>query len=481
MISVRIQLTIFFLFASVLIFAQQEDTTSSQTGPGLIIIDTSYFEKGNDGFNLILAAEKGDLLAMELLLRRGTDPDWRTFEGVTPLMYASEYGNSEAVLLLLGHGADPNTVPDNGVSALISSSKNGSYDVSNILLDYGASVNMADEMNLTSLMYSAAYNYADLTGLYLEYGADLTRKEMSGSDALIIAAYYGSYESARVLIEYGADVNTTDNFNFTPLIIASQMGHYDLVWLLLENGADISLKNLGGYDALAMSVQKSHGDITELLIENGAKVNNPVQNGNNPLDIAKTNEDEDLVDLLKSNGARSNPFPYFKTFSAGWGMDFNQDDFMTGLYTGIHDSKYGLDIRFQILFRPAPVRVLVEESNELAYQFWEKRWLATGGIHKKFIIKAGSGHEIGPVIGMDVNYTWGSFRGTDRKPNPSVVFSPSGGLFWKYKVMGVDLLYSYKNLKIPDFCPHRISLVFNLYFNTRSEKLMYKTITWIEK
>lgn len=471
-------MTIILLFISTFIFAQPEDTLSSQVAPGLILIDTSYFEKGDEGFNLILAAERGDLLVMELLLRRGVDPDYSSFDGVTPLMYASEYGSPEEVLMLLDHGADPDAVPDNGVTALISSSKNGSFDVSNALLDNGASVNMTDKMGLTSLMYSSAYNFAELTGLYLDYGADLTKKDMSGSDALIIASYYGSYESAKVLLEYGADVNTTDYSGFTPLIIASQTGHYNLVWLYLENGADISLKNHGGYDALAMSVQKGNGDITELLIENGAKVNNPVQNGNNPLDIAKAKKDEDLINLLESNGAKSNPLPYFKIFSAGCGIDFNQDDFMTGLYSGIHDSKYGIVIRGNILFRPAPIRILEEESDDIAFQYWERRWMASVGIDKRFIIKTGSGHEFGPFLGMDVTYTWGSYRGADRKPHPDIVFSPAGGLFWKYNLIGVDLIYSYKNLKIPDYFSHRVSLVFNFYFNTRNEKLMFKEINW---
>lgn len=478
MVPVRIRLTIILLFISVCIFSQQEDSLSTSALPGLMLIDTSYFQTGDEGFNLILAAEKGDLMAMELLLRRGANPDYHTYDGVTPLMYATEYGSTEAVLMLLDHGADPDAVPDNGVSALISSAKNGSYDVSNILLDWGASLNIADQMGLTALMYSSAYNFAELAGLYLEYGADLTKKDISGSDALMIASYYGSYESAALLIDHGAKINTTDNTGFTPLITACQKGYYDLVWLLLENGADISIKNQAGYDALAMSVQKGHIDITELLIENGANVNDQVRTGKNPLDIAKANEDHDMIQILKSNDARTNPYPYVNIFSAGWSIDFNQNDFMTGFCSGFHDSKYGLDISGQIIFRPVPIRVFKEESDDMTFQFWEKRWMVKGGIHKKFIFQGSSGHEFGPFLGMDLTYTWGSYRGSDRKPAPLTLLSPVGGVFWKYNAFGINLAYSYLNLKIPDFCPHRISLAVNFYFNTVKEKLMYKEMSW---
>jgi len=478
MISFRIYLAVLLLFFPGLIYSQAEDSLTLEPEPELFVVDTSYFEKGDEGFNLLLATEKGDLLAMEVLLRRGVNPDSKTFDGVTPLMYASEQGNSEAVLLLLDHGADPSLKPDYGPDALISSSKNGSIDVSTILLDYGALINETDEMGLTALMYASAYNFAELADLYLSYGADPSIRDGFGSDALIIASYYGSYESARILLEYGYDVNSTDKFGFTPLIIASQTGHYDLVWLFIENGADITRINNGGYDALAMSVIKGHSDITELLIENGAKVNNPVHQGNNLMDIAKEKNDEDLVNLLKTNGARDNPLPYIEFFSAGCGIDFNKNDFMVGLYSGIHESKYGVDISGQLYYRPAPIRVLLEETDKVGFQFWERRWMATAGIHKKFSFKTASGHILGPFLGLDITYTWGNYRGADRRPHPATVLSPVGGLFWKKNNLGLDLKYSYKELHIPDFSPHRISLGLIYYFNITSKKLMFKEISW---
>lgn len=476
--SLRIYLAVFIICFPAIIYSQAEDSLSLETEPELFIVDTSYFEKGDEGFNLILATEKGDLLAMEVLLRRGVNPDSKTFDGITPLMYASEQGNSEAVLLLLDHGADPNLKPDYGPTALVSSSKNGSIDVSKPLLDYGALINEKDENGLTALMYASAYNFAEIADLYLSYGADPSIRDGFGSDALIIASYYGSYESARILLEYEYDVNTTDNFGFTPLIIASQTGHYDLVWLFIENGADIFRRSNGGYDALAMSVIKGYRDITELLIENGAKVNNPVHQGNNLLDIAKEQKDDEMVNLLKTNGARDNPLPYFKLFSVGCGIDFSKNDFMVGLYSGIHESKYGVDIRGQLHYRPVPIRVLVEETNEVGFQFWERRWMATAGIHKKFNFEIASGNVLGPFLGLDITYTWGSYRGADRQPHPATVLSPVGGLFWKINNLELDLKYSYKNLHIPDFSPHRISLGFIYYFNNTSKKLMFKEISW---
>ncbi len=476
MISFRIYLCLFLLFLPGIICSQSAD--SLETEPEIYTIDTSYFEKGNENFNLVLAAERGDLVAMEILLRRGVDPDSGTFYGITPLMYASEKGNADAVLMLLEHGADPNIIPEFGPNALISSSKIGSLDVSAILLDWGASLNEKDENGLTALMYAAAYNFSDLTELYLDSGVDPSIRDGFGSDALIIASYYGSYESAKLMLENGCNPNTADNFGYTPLIIASQKGYYDLVWLLLDNNADISRRNQTGIDPLAMAVTNGYTDIAELLIENGAKVNDPGHQRNNLMDIAKKKKNEEMIALLKSNGARTNYYPYFNFFSAGPGIDFSRNDFMAGLNGGIHESKYGISISMNLNYRLAPIRVLVEDDNDIAYQFWERRWMATAGINKLFRFKTASGHILGPYLGLDITYTWGSYRGADRKPHPATVFSPAGGFFWKKNNLGLDLKYSYKELDIPHYSPHRISLGFMYYFGIKNEKLMFKEISW---
>ncbi len=478
MISSRIYLCSLFILIPGTILCQSADSVNLNTESGLFKADTSYFEAGNDSFNLILAAEKSDLLAMEILLRRGADPDSKTSDGITALMYASEKGNADAVQMLLENGADPNIKPYYAPTALISSSKRGSYEVSAILLEYGSLIDDKDENDLTALMYSAAYNFSDLTELYLNNGADPSVKDGFGSDALIIASYYGSYESAKALLDYGYDINIADNFGFTPVIIACQQGYYDLVWLFLEKGADISVRNKAGMNAMAMAVTMGHTDITELLIENGARVNEPIHRGNNLLDIAKETKNEEMIALLKSNGGKANYYPDFNMITVGPVIDFNRNDFMAGLSAGINESKYGTGINLIVNYRVAPIRVLVKDFDNVSFQFWERRWTATAGINKKFRFKTTSGHMFGPYLGLDVTYTWGSYRGADRKPGPSNVFSPAGGFFWLKDKVGLDIKYSYRDLDIPHFSPHRISVGCIFYFNVIQKKLMFKEISW---
>ena len=54
---------------------------------------------------LILAAEKGNLAIVELMLKNGAEVDQASLEGVTPLMAASYAGAAPVVQRLLAAGA----------------------------------------------------------------------------------------------------------------------------------------------------------------------------------------------------------------------------------------------------------------------------------------------------------------------------------------------------------------------------------------
>jgi ankyrin repeat protein len=55
---------------------------------------------------LHVAAARGDVNALDLLLRAGADVNQRDWNGLSALMHACKRGHEEAVRILLGHGAD---------------------------------------------------------------------------------------------------------------------------------------------------------------------------------------------------------------------------------------------------------------------------------------------------------------------------------------------------------------------------------------
>ena len=503
--SILSQVRIKFLFVFAIIFAfchvayPQEGDTLDQfrdgidsvanqspavDSAGLIMpdnpfrVDTSYFSDESDGFNLILAAEQGDLVAMEILLRRGADVTETTWDGVTALMYAAAAGDVEAVGLLLEHGAEVNKVPDNGMTALIGAVRSGSYEVAELLLENGADPDHTDGDGLNALMYAVAYNYDDIVGLLLFYGADISHRDWFQADALIMGAYSGSFESVRLLIDHGADIETKDKYGFTPLMVASQEGHYDLVWYLIDQGADVTARNLGGYDALCIAVENGRKDIVGLLIENGADVNTNVNGTKNLLDIANSQNDQELVEMLKGKGGRRNFFPYLSAVTGGFEINWNWDDVMIGPGFGLIDGKYGLELYSQFLIRPVMIRVLEEEGENLAWQFYERRYVLDASLNKNIrLVKMGNA-QFGITPGLGVGYTWGSFRGSDRKPSPRTVLIPNAGLYYKTEDFVCSFSYQFADMKVNKISPHHFNLSFRYQFDIRNEKYSRKDIPW---
>ncbi len=485
-------LLVFFLLIAILagqdaLFAQESDTVSQipqvtdtisqfpqiKTYP----VDTSYFTEESDGFNMILAAERGDLTAMEILLRRGADVDETTWDGVSALMYSSSAGDLEAVALLLAHGADVNREPDNGMTALIGAVRAGSYQVAELLLENGADPDHIDNDGLNSLMYATAYNFDDIVDLLLYNGADHSLRDRLSSSAMVIGAYFGSFESVKLLVEYGADIETSGKYGFTPLIVACQEGHYDLVWFLIDNGADVHAKNLGGYDALSIAVYNGRKDIAKLLIDSGADVNATNIGTRNVLDIAKEQKEDEIVDLLKQNGASRNLFPDISAVTGGFEINFNTDDVMIGPGLGLIDHKFGFELYSQFLIRPVRIRVLEEEGKETAWQFWERRCLLTASLNKNIKLFKTGNAQIGFTPGFGAGYTWGSFRGSDRRPAPRSLMIPNAGLYYETEGFVCNLSYQYANMSVNDISPHHFNLSFRFIINVRNEKYLNKEIS----
>jgi len=486
--SALFYLVLFFLIGQNAVFAQENDTINQYSEVAdtagkfstisVFPVDTSYFTDESDAFNLILAAERGDLTALEILLRRGAEVTETTWDGVTALMYAASRGDIEAMELLLLHGADVNKVPENGMTALIGAVRMGAYQAVDLLLENGADPDHIDEDGLNSLMYATAYDFVDIVDLLLFYGADIKHRDYFEADALIIGAYYGSFESVVLLLDSGADVESSDKNGFTPLLVASQEGHYELVWLLLEEGADIHNKNLGGYDALSLAAGNGRKDIVELLIDNGADINATNSGTRNVVDIAKERKEDEIVDILKNKGARRNLFPDLSAVTGGFEINWNWDDVMIGPGFGLIDRKYGLELYTQFLIRPVRIRVLEEEGEELAWQFWERRFLLSASLNKNIRLFKTGNAQIGFTPGLGAGYTWGGFRGSDRHPKPRSLLIPNAGLYYEAEGFVCNFSYQYANMRVNDIAPHHFNLSFRFVIDVRNDKYLKKEISW---
>jgi hypothetical protein len=107
-----------------------------------------------DRMRLHIAALWGDVEIVELLLRRGADPNVKDDNGQTPLHIAALWGHVDVVRVLLEHRADPNAKDNDGKTPLHYAAEKGHVDVVRVLLERGADPRIADNRGHIPLDYA---------------------------------------------------------------------------------------------------------------------------------------------------------------------------------------------------------------------------------------------------------------------------------------------------------------------------------------
>jgi ankyrin repeat protein len=155
---------------------------------------------------LLKSAEKGDIIKVIELLRRGANVNIKDRKGWTPLHYVAASGRADITRWLLENRPDVNARDDNGLTPLHYASL-GSFDVTWVLIKNGANVNIRDRNGWTPLHYAVASAASDticayIVRLLLENGADPNIKDNNGRTVLDLAYEKRCYEVARIIEEF---------------------------------------------------------------------------------------------------------------------------------------------------------------------------------------------------------------------------------------------------------------------------------------
>lgn len=198
-------------------------------------------------------------------------------EGITPLMLAAHKGHLDIVRLLLEKGALVNEKSSQGgFTALYGSIQNKhtpevQYEVVKLLLEHGAEVNIIDNDQKTPLILASQYSkFNKTTQLLLEYGATVNLQDKNGLTALMAAASVGNHEIVKLLLDSDPDtLDVQQNNGRTALYRAARNGHDHIVQLLLERGADMR-KHLTGDDLdtpLYVAAENGHLSVIKVIEE----------------------------------------------------------------------------------------------------------------------------------------------------------------------------------------------------------------------
>ena len=246
-------------------------------GGGDKIGPDDYDSAGNSPIHY--ASERGHNKAIEYLLKRGSQVDMPTTNGMTPLMFAAKSNKISTMILLYENGAELIAVNKAGMSAIHFAVQTDQIDALKYISDvydkmvldaadlveelkeeYGAgdatSNRKADDnVDLESQGTKASLN-SDSTEIKKQEAFDnavvllerppkyaLELKSKNGTTPLHMCANFDSRECLKFLIDHKVDVNLIDNFGESALHKAGRKNYNIAYKMMVDAGAVSGLLN----------------------------------------------------------------------------------------------------------------------------------------------------------------------------------------------------------------------------------------------
>lgn len=256
-------------------------------------------------FPLMIASLYGSTEMMELLLKKGADPNAGNKNGETALMWSAH--DLEKIKLLVKYGADINMAAATGNTILlIASVGNDQLPVIEFLVSQGADPLVKNKKGETSLMRAAFFGDSSTLSYLISRGVKIDAKDTSGSTALINAIFNVNRQGTLFLLEKGADPDLRGVFGLTAVSGVVTYNDMPSINAVLQRAKNINTIDDGGISALMWAVYNEHDnpDIVQALLDKGADVNHKAKDGSTALSWALKKGNTKTVALLKQAGAK---------------------------------------------------------------------------------------------------------------------------------------------------------------------------------
>ncbi|XP_065256722.1 ankyrin repeat domain-containing protein 6 isoform X4 [Emys orbicularis] len=191
---------------------------------------------------LLIAAYKGQVDNVVQLINKGAKVAV-TKHGRTPLHLAAYRGHLRVVQILLKAGCDLDIQDDGDQTALHRATVVGNTDVIATLIQEGCALDRQDKAGNTPLHLACQNSHSQSTRVLLLGGSRADLKNNAGDTCLHVAARYNHLPIIRVLLSAFCSVHEKNQAGDTALHVAAALNHKKVVKLLLEAGADGSIVN----------------------------------------------------------------------------------------------------------------------------------------------------------------------------------------------------------------------------------------------
>lgn len=257
--------------------------------------------------DLVVAAQYGDLDAVERLLDLGLALNATDAQGCTALLRACGGGHVELVQHLLQRGADHALAAHSGATCLSVALTARQSDVVWALVKNGVAVDQRLPGGITPLMIAAALGQEEPIRALLANGADATAIDEHGGGVLHALAQYGfvardgaaACAAWGALLNAGADPDAVNGVGETPLLLllgasfepgttCNEEVILAQLDLLLRHGVDTGARERRGFSPLHLAAQHGLRQAVRRLMAAGADPDLRDTLNRSPADIALT-------------------------------------------------------------------------------------------------------------------------------------------------------------------------------------------------
>lgn len=193
----------------------------------------------------------------------GADANLLSKKGVAPISVAAHKGNVAIMKLLIDHGAVVNAVNSSGSTALIQAAHFGHLEAVKLLLAHNANADFANVKGTTALMRASQEGHVEISRVLLSAGVDVNRRNHEGMNALMLASQRGHSEIVLLLIKANAVMDEQTAQGSTALMLACKRGHEKCVEVLVTMGAEIFIRDRRFRTARDTAMKRNH---TGLLV-----------------------------------------------------------------------------------------------------------------------------------------------------------------------------------------------------------------------
>ncbi|NXA35555.1 ANKR6 protein, partial [Eudromia elegans] len=246
---------------------------------------------------LLIAAYKGQVDNVVQLINRGAKVAV-TKHGRTPLHLAAHKGHLHVVQILLKAGCDLDIQDDGDQTALHRAAVVGNTDVIATLIQEGCALDRQDKDGNTALHEASWHGFSHSARLLVKAGANVLARNKAGNTPLHLACQNSHSQSTRILLLGGSRADLKNNAGDTCLHVAARYNHLPIVRVLLTAFCSVHEKNQAGDTALHVAAALNHKKVVKLLLEAGADTSVVNNAGQTPLEAARQNNNPEVALLL---------------------------------------------------------------------------------------------------------------------------------------------------------------------------------------